>query len=86
VSDLTRALRKAEDAVFYALLESESRVSQDCLSASSNGKTPALAGLHRKMFDLLVDLRAIANHVELYENGEAIGANIGAYDDQPWFD
>jgi hypothetical protein len=65
MSDLSRALRKAEDGLTYALVEEQ--------------VNPAFAGSRRLMQELIVKLRAMAGILEHYEDAETIGGNVGQY-------
>ena len=68
MSDLTRALRKAEDELTYALVDEV-----------ENGPNPRLAGFHESAKQLIIMLRGLAGAMEAYENQECVGQNVGHY-------
>ena len=78
MSDLTRALRKCEDAITDALVD----------EAMDNQPNPRLAGMHDIAKRAIIILRELAGVAENYENLECIGANMGRYASGvgPWND
>ncbi len=69
MSDLTRALRKAEDAITEALVDEK-------VTGTPN---PRLAGFRESAKHLIIMLRALAGTMESWENQEAVGGNVGHY-------
>jgi len=78
MSDLTRALRKAEDELTYALVE----------ETEAGTPNPRLAGFHDSAKQLIILLRAMASAMEAWENDECVGGNMGHYASGvgPWND
>jgi hypothetical protein len=72
MSDLTRALRKAEDELTYALVD----------EMDSGVPDPRLAGFHNSAKQLIIMLRSLAGAMEKYEDNETIGQNVGHYVDE----
>lgn len=68
MSDLSRALRKAEDQLTYALVEE-----------MLHGPDPRLSGFREVAKHCIIRLRELADNGERYEDAEAVGGNIGGY-------
>ena len=76
MSDLTRALRKAEDELTYALVD---EVENGPNARDQGGGRARLAGFHESAKQLIIMLRGLAGAMEAYENQECVGQNVGHY-------